>query len=267
VQNYAKALREGFLAVRKLGGLGSNQIKGLQEILEPNKKGFRKIPGTALKDSLGNTVYTPPQSAIEIEELMTNLERYINEDMDDLDPLIKMTLVHFQFESIHPFYDGNGRTGRIINILYLVLKGLIDIPVLYLSRYIIDHKAEYYELIQNVRDKQELENWIVWMLTGVEETARTTIQMLQSIRSLISQCKKELKEKTNIYSKDLLDILFMHPYTKVSFLTDSLGIHRNTAASYLNTLTDVEILSKVKVGRSNYYVNKNLYALLSEEKN
>ncbi|MGK0290560.1 MAG: Fic family protein [bacterium] len=264
VKNYAQALQQGFIQVRKFGGISTNMIKEMQTILEPNKAGLRKVPGTTLKDSVGEVVYTPPQNALEIESLMNNLENYINDDsLEDVDPLIKMALIHFQFESIHPFYDGNGRTGRIINILYLVLKGLLDIPVLYLSQYIIENKRSYYHLLQQARNSDNLEEWIIWMLNGVEETSRTTIQIVQGIRILMNEFKNEIREKTDIYSKELLETLFAHPYTKISFLTEILGIHRNTASSYLTELTNKGLLKKVKLGRSNYYLNKKLYALLS----
>ena len=266
VKSYAQALRLGFSKVKDFGGLSANVIKEMQEILEPTKGSFRKMPGTTLKNSLGEIIYTPPQSATEVELLMNNLEKYINDDeIQDLDPLVKMAIIHFQFESIHPFYDGNGRSGRIINILYLVLKGLMDIPVLYLSRYIIENKVDYYTLIQDVRDEGKFEEWISWVLKGVEETAKTTTQMVQKINRLMLDCKIEMETKTNVYSKELLDALFMHPYTKIAFVEDVLSVHRNTAANQLNALVDAGILDKIKLGRSNYYVNKKLYLLLSGE--
>jgi len=176
-----------------------------------------------------------------------------------------MAIIHFQFESIHPFYDGNGRSGRIINILYLVLKELMDIPVLYLSRYIIENKADYYELIQAVRDNSSYEAWVVWILKGVEQTANATTKIVKDINRLMQGCKSEMEAKTNVYSKELLDALFVHPYTKISFIEKQLSVHRNTAASQLNSLVEVGILDKIKLGRSNYYVNKALYSLLSAE--
>lgn len=265
VESYALALREGFRFVRERELLTANAIKEIQTVLEPAKGGFRKVPGTALKNSAGETVYTPPQSGVEIEELMSNLEKYINDDsLDDIDPLIKMAIIHFQFESIHPFYDGNGRTGRIINILYLVLKGLLDIPVLYLSRYIVNNKEGYYNSLQAVRDNSAWEAWILWMLKGVEETARETILMVQEIRKQMNHYKQRMKNDLTFYSKELLDSLFVHPYTKIGFVEKTLGIHRNTAATYLNELCEIELLVKVKLGKSNYYINPDLFKLLSE---
>ncbi len=264
VQHYSEALRFGFNIIKNQGGLSANNIKELQAILEPNKSGFRKMPGTTLKNGKGEVVYSPPQSAVEVDSLMRNLEQYINNDeLQEADPLIKMAIIHFQFESIHPFYDGNGRCGRIINILYLVLKGLMDLPVLYLSRYIIENKSDYYRLIQDVRDNDNYEEWIVWILKGVEETAQTTIKVVKNIKGLMSHCKFEMQNKTSVYSKELLDALFVHPYTKISFIEHQLNVHRNTAANLLNSLVEIGILEKLKFGRSNYYVNKALYALLS----
>lgn len=266
VKSYATALREGFRLVRDSELLTANNIKEIQSVLEPAKSGFRKVPGTALKDSSGNTVYTPPQNGLEIIELMSNLEKYINDDsLQEIDPLIKMAVIHFQFESIHPFYDGNGRAGRIINILYLVLKGLLDIPVLYLSRYIIENKAAYYESLQAVRDNEEWEKWVVWMLIGVETTARDTIQIVKEIRAIMHRFKTKMREETSFYSKELLDTLFVHPYTKISFVEAALGVHRNTAASYLNELCSIGLLVKLKLGKSNYYLNTALFKLLSRD--
>ncbi len=265
VKNYARALQTGYEMVKNHAGLSSNMIIDFHAVLEPNKPGFRKVPGTTLKDSSGRVIYEPPQSAVEIIDLMHNLENYINSQYDDVDPLVKMAMIHFQFESIHPFYDGNGRTGRIINILYLVLEGLLDIPVLYLSRYIIENKSSYYSLIQKVRDEEAYEEWILWMLKGVEETAHTTIRIVNSIRDLMSHCKKDLQNKTQFYSRELLDALFIHPYTKIEFIEAALGVSRNTAAKYLNKLADIGLLSCAKLGRSKYYINNALYDLLSND--
>jgi len=266
VNNYSEALKFGYDTVRKRSVLMASDLKAIQGLLEPGRGDFRKVPGTVLKDSNGKVIYTPPQDAQEIVELLSNLEKYINDDsIIDLDPLVKMAIIHYQFESIHPFYDGNGRTGRIINILYLVLKGLLDIPVLYLSRYIIDNKADYYRLLQEVRDEDSWQEWIVWTLKGIEETALQTTDIVRNIRSLMTECKKMVREQTSFYSKELIDVLFLHPYTKIKFVEDALSVHRNTASVYLNELCNIGVLDKIKLGRSNYYVNKKLYGLLSGE--
>lgn len=264
VRSYADALKHGFAGVKNRGGLSVNMIKEIQKVMEPSKSGFRKVPGTCLKDSMGSVIYTPPQNGIEVEALMANIEAYINDDaLEDVDPLIKMAIIHYQFESIHPFYDGNGRTGRIINILYLVLKGLLDIPVLYLSRYIIDNKSDYYRLLQEVRDSEGLEAWVVWLLRGIEETARTTIRIVKEIREIMGRYKSAIRTKTTFYSRELLEALFIHPYTKISYFSGKVGVHRNTAGGYLNTLTELGLLKKIKLGRENYYVNIDLYTLFT----
>lgn len=191
------------------------------------------------------------------------MERYINvPEFHDIDALIKMPIIHFQFESIHPFLDGNGRTGRLLNILYLVQQGLLDIPVLYLSSYIIKNKSDYYRLLQEVRTKGSWEEWIVWMLKGVELTAKETIVVVNKIKLLMDDYKKEIRSNYSFYSHDLINILFKHPYTKNSFLERELKIHRNTASSYLNTLAEAGLLTKVKIGKFNYYINVALLQIL-----
>ncbi len=265
VQNYAKALRTGFGLVKKHRLLTCNYILEIQEILEGNSAGFRKLPGTDLKNKqTGETVYVPPQDNATIVSLMQNLEAYINDDtFSDLDPLIKMAVIHHQFESIHPFYDGNGRTGRIINVLYLVLKGLIDIPILYLSQYITETKSEYYRLLQSVRDTNEWEGWILYILKGIEITSRQTILMIQKIKELMQRYKHEIRKNFKFYSQDLLNNLFRHPYTKIEFLEQDLQVSRLTATKYLDQLAENGYLEKKKIWRTNYYINRPLFELLS----
>ncbi|MEJ7712082.1 MAG: Fic family protein [Pyrinomonadaceae bacterium] len=239
VQNYAHALRKGFELVRRNRILTDNHILGIQEILEQNKAGYRRLPGTELKNQqTGETVYTPPQDYDTINRLMQNLSAFINDDsLSDIDPLVKLAIIHHQFESIHPFYDGNGRTGRIINILYLVIKELLDLPVLYLSRYVIQNKAEYYRLLQGVRDGGDWEGWILYMLQGVEETAVQTIELIEKMRNMMADYKRRLRsELPKIYSQDLLNNLFRHPYTKIEFVQSELGVTRKTASQYLAQL-------------------------------
>ena len=191
VMNYREAMQVGFNVVKQHKLLTLNDIKTIQQKLEANNAGFRTLPGTKLKSSRGEVVYVPPQDIAQINSLMSNLETYINDaQMQDIDPLIKLAVIHHQFESIHPFYDGNGRTGRIINILYLVANDLLDLPILYLSRYINHNKADYYRLIQRVRDNEpdnerDWENWIVFMLKGIEVTANETVILVQEIKKLM----------------------------------------------------------------------------------
>lgn len=264
VYRYASALKKGFDLVRTNKILSTNIILQIQEELENNAAGFRKLPGTVLKNELsGEIVYTPPQDHNSIVSLIQNMDEYINNDsFHNVDPLVKMAIIHYQFESIHPFYDGNGRTGRIINILYLVIKDLLNLPVLYLSRYIITNKKEYYKLLQQVRISGNWEAWILYMLKGVEETSRQSISLVQGIKELMMEFKHKIRrELPKIYSQDLLNNLFRHPYTKIEFLIRDLNITRITATKYLNMLTELNLLERRKIGTTYYYINTRLFDL------
>ncbi len=263
VQNYKEALLRGFSLVSDTKLLLKKHIIEIQEILEQNDAGIRKQAGTNLKNAqTGEVIYTPPQDYETIQELLTNLEIYINEP-NDIDSLINMAIIHHQFESIHPFYDGNGRTGRIINILYLILKDLLDIPVLYLSRYIITHKADYYRLLQEVRTEDKWEEWILYILEAVEQTSLETIELINSISDLMIKIQDKIsQELPKIYSKDLVEILFMHPYTKIDFLVDRLNITRKTASKYLNELENIGILENIQIKNSKFFINIELFNLL-----
>ena len=265
VQNYKEALLRGFALVKDTKLLLKKHIVDIQAVLEQNDAGIRKQAGTNLKNSLtGEVIYTPPQDYETIQELLTNLENYINEP-NDIDPLVNMAIIHHQFESIHPFYDGNGRTGRIINILYLILKDLLDIPVLYLSRYIITHKADYYRLLSDVSFNDGLNEWILFMLRGVEEIARETIQTIKSIETLMNETKNIIiEQKPKIYSKDLLEALFYHPYTKKAFIVEHLKISRPTVTNYLNELENIGILSSKKIGKEIFYIHTKLFDLFKD---
>lgn len=198
---------------------------------------------------------------------MRNLESFINDDtVSDIDPLIKVAIIHYQFESIHPFYDGNGRTGRIINVLYLVLKERLDIPVLYLSRYMIRTKQDYYRLLQDVRDTGAWEEWILYILTGIEQTSRQTIRIVQDIQQALMTYKHQIRNDFRFYSQDLINNLFFHPYTKIDFVMRDLKVSRLTATKYLDALAEDErFLKKAKIGRSNYYINIALFNILAKE--
>jgi Fic family protein len=202
-----------------------------------------------------------------IRDHMSALEIFINADDSEmeLDPLTRMAIVHHQFESIHPFPDGNGRIGRIINVLYLTRYGLLDIPILYLSRYITRNKAEYYRLLQHVRENGEWEAWLLYMLKGIEETAIETLRLVEGIRMLMADAKRRLRdEHPKIYSQDLLNNLFRHPYTRIEFVQEELGVSRPTATKYLDELAANDLLFKHRSGRNNYYINKPLVALFVE---
>lgn len=266
VQNYNSALQTGFRLIQSKGVLTNSIIIQIQEELERNRAGFRKVPGTELKNSVtGATIYTPPQDYDTIVRLMGDLQTYINDnEINDYDPLVKMAIIHYQFESIHPFYDGNGRTGRIINILYLIMRGLLNLPILYHSSYIVRYKADYYRLFQEVREQNKWENWILFMIRGIGETAVSTINKVQGIRDVMFEMKREIRDNHKFYSQDLINTLFKHPYTKIDFVVRDLRVSRLTAASYLNKLAESGILKKDKIGKSNYYINTKLLKVLSE---
>lgn len=209
-------------------------------------------------------IYTPPQEKEEILKYMKNLEEYINNDNDMVDPLIKLAIIHYQFESIHPFYDGNGRTGRILNILFLVLKDLIDAPILYLSKYIIRNKLEYYKLFQETRKTGDFEDWIIYILIGIEEMAEETIITINKIRDEILRMKHELREKTKIYSKELLEALFFEFYTKIPYIQEQLGVSDKTAQKYLDNLVELGFLTSEKVGRERIYRNERLFKIIKD---
>ena len=266
VRDYSNALIFGYEQVAKRGILTNNDIIEIYRKITHNDAGFRTTPGTTLKnDQTGEIVYQPPQNKDDIVSYMNNLESFINDsDLSDLDPLIKMCIIHHQFESIHPFSDGNGRTGRVINILYLVLMKLLDLPVLYLSRFIIKNKAEYYHWLQAVReDGSNWEEWVLFLLRGIEETANETIKLVSDIKSLMMEYKHFIrKELPKVYSQDLLNNLFKHPYTKIDFVSEELQVSRPTATSYLNQLAELGVVEKVRMGRDNFYINAKLFNLL-----
>ena len=256
----------GLAAVQDTGLLTNNHLLAIQATLEKNRAGFRVLPGTALKRDDGETVYTPPQNPDDIIALMRDLERFINDDaLFDADPLVKMALIHHQFESIHPFYDGNGRTGRIVNVLYLVKQGLLDSPVLYLSRHIVRTKAEYYRRLQDVRERDAWEDWVRYLLVAVERTAQDSIATIQAIKTQLFDYKHRIRAAHRFYSQDLINNLFSHPYTRIEFVERDLGVSRLTATRYLDKLAADGFLQKRKVGRVNYYVNPPLYRILAGE--
>lgn len=271
---YREAIEKGFSLVRTNRLLTNKKIKQIQAILENNDAGFRTSPGTKLKRNDGEVVYVPPQDAEQIINLMGNLEDFINNDeICDLDPLIKMAIIHHQFESIHPFYDGNGRTGRIVNVLYLVITELLDLPILYLSRYITHNKAEYYRLIQAIRDNEndnvkEWEEWILFILKGIEETSIETIRLVKGISDLMNQYKSIIRPLFDKqYKHELLNNLFFHPYTKIEFMERDMMVERRTASKYLNMIVNTGLLHKEKIGNVNYYINVGLVNLFLNHSN
>lgn len=264
VRHYVSALRTGYEAVQKSGLILLETVLSVQSELERNRAGLRKLPGTVLKnEATGSVVYEPPQDAAEVESLMANLIDFIHAD-DGLDPLLRMAITHHQFESIHPFYDGNGRTGRILNLLILQRYGLLDLPVLYLSRYITTTKPDYSRLLQKVRDQALWVDWCLYMLRGVSVTSRSAITLVKAFRDLMQATKHDLRDRLpKICSRDLLNNLFRHPYTKIEFIERDLGVSRSAPSKYLEQIASAGLLRKQKVGRTNFFINDPLYRLLS----
>jgi Fic family protein len=262
---YRDALKLGHDRLVKTGGIiANNTLIDMYRLLKSRGDGFRATPGTALKnDRTGEVVYVPPQDGRAIVAQMSALERFINDDEACcFDPLIKMALIHHQFESIHPFPDGNGRIGRILNVLYLTRTGLLEIPVLYLSRHITRTKNDYYRLLQAVREADVWEEWVLYMLDAVAETAVTTLALVEGIRSQMAGAKHRMRaELPKVYSQDLLNNLFRHPYTRIEFVVHDLGVTRQTAAKYLDKLAEHGFVDKHQAGRSNYYINTALVRL------
>lgn len=266
VHNYAEALRRGVETVKEKGFLSNNHLVKMQAAIEDHEAGFRKVPGTNLKsEQTGKVAYTPPQTHDEVSEHMANLESFMNNnELSDWDPPVKMAVIHHQFESINPFYDGNGRTGRMINILYLVKEGLLNLPILYLSRFINRNKSDYYRLLQKVRTENAWEEWVLYMLEGVEQTSLQTIKLIDGIKAIMQKHKHKMRrDLPKIYSQDLLNNLFRHPYTKIDFVMTDLDLSRPTATRYFDALTAINIVHKLKLGKDNYYVNYELFDLLA----
>lgn len=263
VLRYKDALWHGFKSIKQDNRtLTTRLFEELFQIIKETTAGVRRTPGTKLANPVGEIIYTPPEGEAIIRDKLANLETFLY-SRDDLDPLIKLAVIHYQFEAIHPFTDGNGRTGRIINILYLIEMGLLDIPILYLSRHIIDHKGAYYAGLKQITEKQAWEPWILYMLDAIEQTARDTRARILAVRDLmngsIARVKQELPK---VYSKDLLELLFRQPYCKIRFLEDGGIAQRQTASVYLKELERIGLLRGIKMGRELYYINVDLLALL-----
>ena len=262
VLRYRQALKYGFEQMRKRP-LTTNLFIEIVRIIKEVDFGIRKVTGIALKNpQSGEVVYKPPVGEDVIREKLSNLEAFIHAQ-DELDPLIKMAVMHYQFEAIHPFEDGNGRTGRILNLLYLVDQGLLDIPVLFLSRYIIANRTAYYEGLRGVTERKDWESWLIFMLKAIESTAQQTFDQVTRIRALMEEVRLKVQEQApTIYSKDLVEVIFRHPYTKIQFLVDANIAKRQTASTYLQTLAGLGFLRPAKNGREMYYINEALLAEL-----
>ena len=262
VLSYKEALWLGLEELKKKPFITTNLCINIVQCIKLNSASIRVTPGTTLSNTLGEVIYTPPSGENVIREKLANLEKFINEDTK-IDPLIKMALMHYQFEAIHPFADGNGRTGRILLLLYLKLSGLLDTPAIYLSEYIIKHKADYYKRLRGVTENNEWEAYILYMLDMIEETSMIGLKRLNKITSTIDQVANEIKIKLpKIYSKDLVEILFRLPYTKRQHLIDENIGNPKTVGNYLQTLEEHGFLRSVKVGKEKLYLNEKLMKIL-----
>lgn len=266
VLRYREALWKGFNALEDRP-LSTNLFVELVQIIKQNEAGIRSTRGTVIANpNTRKIIYWPPEGEERIRTLLGNLEGYMYDGDSDVDPLVQMAVVHYQFEAIHPFDDGNGRTGRILNILFLVMKDLLNLPILYLSDYIISHKGDYYRLLREVTEKQAWEPWILFMLQAVQTTAGETMQKIDGIKTLLEEtlekARKELPDR--VYSKELIELLFEQPYCKIKFLVDRGIAKRQTAGDYLSELENAGILKSKQVGRENLYLNTKLYDLLSQ---
>ncbi len=257
----AAALKTGFEQIRDDRLITTQRIVDFHRVLMVDDAGIRKRPGTVIKiRATGEIVFTPPQDENEIRSLLTDLERFVNDNsFCAVDPLIKMAIAHYQFESIHPFYDGNGRAGRILNSLYLVAKGLLDLPVLYLSGYINDTRSDYYRLLQYTHVEGDWEPWLLYIIRGVASTSATTIARIRMLRKLMGDYEERMRaELPKIYSHELLTNLFRHPYTTIEAVQNDLDVSRLTASKYLSELTTRGFIEKHRLGKYNYYVNRPL---------
>jgi len=264
VLSYNTALWQGYDALQAGRPLSTRLFEELVGTIKRTNAGVRKTAGTKIVTGSGEAVYTPPEGEALLRDKLANLEQFLYAD-DDLDPLVKLAILHYQFEAIHPFTDGNGRTGRILNILYLVEVGLLDIPILYLSRYIIEHKSEYYSGLRCVTEEHAWEQWTLFMLRAVEETAQAAHRLILDIRALMRETSDKVRaELPKIYSKDLIEVLFSQPYCKIRFLEQGQIAQRQTASRYLKELNRIGVLdTPFEVGRENYYLNIGFYKLLT----
>lgn len=262
VLRYREAVWHGFKSLSKKP-LATNLFIEIARIIKGNGIEIRRVPGTKIGNSKGEIIYTPPEGESIIRDKLGNLEKFLHAE-DELDPLIKMAIAHYQFEAIHPFVDGNGRTGRIINILFLVAKGLLDTPILFLSHYILRNKPSYYAGLRNITEQGAWIDWVLYMLEAIETTAVETQQRVHNILATMEKTRELVQAKApKIYSKDLIEILFKHPYCKIQFLEQSGLVQRHTAGRYLRTLEDIGLLKAIKMGREHYYINSELVKILS----
>ncbi|MBT0727451.1 Fic family protein [Rosenbergiella australiborealis] len=263
---YRTALREGFVQLSKKP-LCVSIAAEICSRLKNTEMDIRKVPGTNLKNSRNEVVYTPPVGEQKIRDLLSNWESFIHKE-DDLDPLVKMAVTHYQFEAIHPFTDGNGRTGRIINILFLIDKGLLSLPILYLSRFIVENKDDYYRLLRGVTEQSEWEDWVLFMVKAVEETSVWTMNKIQAVRKLIDHTTDYIKKhQDKIYSHELVKTIFEQPYCRISNLVDAGIAKRQAASQYLKELCDIGVLHELKIGKEKLFVHPKFIQLMTDDNN
>ncbi|CAI3958378.1 Fic family protein (PDB:3CUC), partial [Commensalibacter communis] len=263
---YSDALQEGFIEMKECNNLITSKVLiKIQQKIRNTSEGFRTNGVTLRKGGTGEVIYTPPQSGDEVLRLMSDLEKFINDsDEIECDPLIKMALIHHQFERIHPFSDGNGRTGRILNSLYLVKEAGICVPVLYLSRYFVHNKHSYYTLIQEVTEQDKWEEWILYFLKGIETIATQTVSIVAEIQLLMVSYMEDIQKNCRCFSQELVELLFQHPYVMRETIQNKLSVSGPTATKYLNELCDHDFLVKVQKGNRNFYVNSELYQIFQK---
>lgn len=264
---YRKALYEGFLQLQRKP-LCTNTAVEICCTLKGVDMGIRKVPGTIIGNhATGETIYTPPVGEEVIRNLLTNWENYLHAD-DDTDPLIKMAVSHYQFEAIHPFHDGNGRTGRIVNVLYLIEQHLLTLPILYLSRYIVQHKNDYYRLLTQVTRTGDWQEWIIFMLKGVEQVSSWTCAKITAMRRLVTQTEDYVRQELpKIYSHELVQTIFEQPYCRISNLVDKAIAKRQTASNYLKQLVEIGVLQEKAIGNEKLFLNPRLLRLMTSDSN
>ncbi|MDQ3112191.1 MAG: Fic family protein [Bacteroidota bacterium] len=257
----------GLEQMQNKGVITTNLLVGIMQRLRDTTENIRKNPGTKLANPLNKEiVYTPPEGEDVIRKKLASLEKFINDDtFSSLDPLIKMALIHYQCEAIHPFSDGNGRTGRILNVLYLINKDLIGLPVLYLSYYIIQNKPDYYRLLREITEKGNWKEWITFIVKGVGETAELTLNKINAILELKNNSEELIKKTLGAsYTREFSDLLFSYPYIKIKVLEENNIAKRQTASLYLQKVAKAGLLNPIKIGKETYYVNHKLMDILSK---
>lgn len=263
--HYKNALMKGYDLLLKQEFLHTNSFVQIQSILEPNKPGLRKIPGTKIANSkTGETIYTPPAGLNVIQDKLKNFENFFNLQDVDPDPLVKTALLHYQFEAIHPFLDGNGRTGRILLVLHLVLTKKIDLPILFISGYLLDNRSEYYRLLLGVTKKRAWKEWILYILQGMEKQSKDTEYTVSQIKKEMEKTEKLILKKAKaIHSEALINFLFTNPFYTQKSIMENMRIHRNTASKYLNTLHKIGLLKKTAHKKTVIYYNQPFLRIFS----